>query len=317
MRALRAGLIGLTLALSVAPATLNALDLPAGTHDLSQRVSELDNYDLPIGPFDGEKVPSLRLEGRVDRRTWRIDGGSATTLQLLAPIRAQLEDAGYEILLECRDQECGGFDFRFGTEIVPAPDMQVDIRNYRFLSAVKRDSGLTVLISRGRSAAYLQVIRVEPADLPQDSDVAPTADIDAIPAEPVQTAPAVAQGLEAQLMQVGHVALDDLVFDSGAARLSNGAFASLEALATFLEKHPAARIALVGHTDSVGDLQSNIALSRRRAESIRTRLIEIYGADASRVAAEGMGYLAPRASNLTAQGRDANRRVEAVLLSNG
>ena len=71
---------------------------------------------------------------------------------------------------------------------------------------------------------------------------------------------------------------------------------------------------LVGHTDSVGLLEPNIALSRSRAESVRQRLINQYGVPEDRIDAHGMGYLAPIATNLTAQGREANRRVEAVLL---
>ena len=48
---------------------------------------------------------------------------------------------------------------------------------------------------------------------------------------------------------------------------------------------------------------------------MRARLISEYGIDPARIEAEGMGYLAPVASNLTEAGRQANRRVEAILLS--
>jgi OOP family OmpA-OmpF porin len=76
------------------------------------------------------------------------------------------------------------------------------------------------------------------------------------------------------------------------------------------------RVALVGHTDATGSLDANIALSRKRAASVKDRLVRAYGIAVSRLDAEGMGYLAPIASNLTQAGRDANRRVEAVLLPN-
>ena len=71
----------------------------------------------------------------------------------------------------------------------------------------------------------------------------------------------------------------------------------------------------MGHTDAVGSLEANTALSRRRAEAVRRRLIDIHGADPAQVTAHGAGYLAPLASNLSAPGREMNRRVEAVLLS--
>ncbi len=61
-------------------------------------------------------------------------------------------------------------------------------------------------------------------------------------------------------------------------------------------------------------LDANIALSKRRAGTVRDRLVNEYGVPPGRVAAEGMGYLAPVASNLTPEGRERNRRVEALLL---
>jgi OOP family OmpA-OmpF porin len=74
-------------------------------------------------------------------------------------------------------------------------------------------------------------------------------------------------------------------------------------------------VALVGHTDAQGTLDNNIALSKKRATSVLNRLVEKHGVDANQLTAEGMGYLSPIASNLSAEGREANRRVEAVLLN--
>ena len=56
------------------------------------------------------------------------------------------------------------------------------------------------------------------------------------------------------------------------------------------------------------------ALSRQRAEAAERYLVQRHGIDPSRLSAEGAGYLAPVASNLTAEGREQNRRVEVVLL---
>lgn len=304
MTGTRAGSIALALWLALGGTPAAALDMPQGARALAERVNPYDSYALPIGPYNGETVPSLNVEGRVERLTWRVDGGSATPLQLLAPLRDQLEGDGWDILLDCRDIECGGFDFRFGIEVVPAPDMQVDIRDYRFLSAMRGDDAIGLLVSGGRSAAYIQMIRVR-----GNGAAAPTS-----PAPPPPPRP---DGLTGALLDQGHAVLGDLAFETGAARLGNGDFASLQALAAFLAENPKARIAVVGHTDSVGSLADNIALSRARARAVRDRLIEAHGADPDRIEAEGMGYLAPRASNLTPEGREANRRVEAVLLSNG
>ncbi|MDU9003070.1 OmpA family protein [Sedimentitalea todarodis] len=277
--------------------------MPAA-RQLSERVSPLDSYELPTGIFADGTIPVRRFEGRVERKTFRINGASATTLQLLTPLREQLESMGYDLIYQCEDRTCGGFDFRFGTEVVPAPDMHVDIRNYRFLSAVlEPDTAISVLVSRSGSAAYIQIIRVSPSDA-QNS----------IQATTPEASVATTEDLALALQRDGHVVLRDLEFDSGAGALLPGPHETLDQLAKYLSDHPDQRIALVGHTDSTGALATNIALSKRRAAAVRTRLIDSLDVDPSRIDAEGNGYLAPVASNLTPQGREANRRVEAILL---
>ncbi|WP_424985679.1 OmpA family protein [Microbulbifer sp. S227A] len=302
MRRLAASLI-----FGLLPAIAQAQDLalPASARQLSDRTSPLDSYDLPTGSFADGTIPARRFEGRIERRTFRIDGASSTTLQLMAPLRDQLAGLGYDIVFECKDRDCGGFDFRFETEIVPAPDMHVDIRNYRFLSATRAsDDAVSILVSRSGNAAYIQTIRVAPDGADPGSVTAHTA-----------KNPEAGRELGQTLRHDGHVVLRDLEFDSGAGTLLPGPHLSLDRLAGYLRDHPEHRIALVGHSDSTGALATNITLSRQRANAVRDRLVEQFDIDPSRVEAEGVGYLAPIASNLTPEGRDANRRVEAVLLS--
>ena len=90
-------------------------------------------------------------------------------------------------------------------------------------------------------------------------------------------------------------------------------FASLAELADWLARTPDVAVAIVGHTDADGSLEGNIAISRRRAQAVVDRLVADYGVPAGQLTAAGMGYLAPVASNLTPDGRAANRRVEAVI----
>jgi OmpA-OmpF porin, OOP family len=303
--------LGLTLAPMMALAV--ELSLPGGAHRLSNRLSQMDSYNLPTGPFADGGVPTHLFEGKLDRQTWRLDGSAVTTLQLMAPLRDQLMAAGFTVLFECWDETCGGFDFRFGIEITPAPDMFVDVRNYRFLSATNGDDGaISLLVSVNRNAAYLQMIQVGAMTI--DS-------IKTNSNQPISEPPQVENAVQddADLIEIlkqnGHVVLGDLVFDSGAARLDKGPFTTLSELAKYLADNPKQKIAIVGHTDSTGSLDTNIVLSKHRAAAVRDRLIDAYKVEPKRVQAEGMGYLAPVASNLTAKGRDANRRVEVILLS--
>lgn len=301
-------MLAATLAVAPVAAPAQGLTLPTGARQLSERVSPRAGYALPTGPFADGAVPARGFEGRVARRTWRL-GGGPTPLQIMAPLRDQVVADGYEILFQCDARACGGFDFRFGTEVVPAPDMHVDLRNYRFLSAIRGDAeALSLLVSSGENAAHVQVIQVIPVE------AAPLAVAPAGEASPTPKTGSESDLLSAFLGE-GHVVLSDLDFATGAARLGDGPFASLATLAGFLRDNPEARIAVVGHTDTVGGLADNIALSRRRAGAVRERLIEAYDIAAGRIEAEGTGYLAPVASNRTPEGREANRRVEAVLLN--
>lgn len=299
-------LIALCTLLAAHAAGAQDLTLPQGARALSERIQTLDSYDLPVGVFADGTIPVETLEGQVEKRTWRVGAGSKTTLQVFAPVRDQLVAEGYEILLECEAKSCGGFDFRFGTEVVPGPDMYVAIRDYRFLSATRGSEALSLLVSRDPPDAYVQIIRVVPQSTTQSVPQVQA------PAEKVPQ-PALAP---AQLIDNGHWILSDLEFETGAAALGNGPFASLAELAQTLRDTPSIRIVLVGHTDNVGALESNVELSRRRAEAVKTRLVERYEIAADRLDAEGIGFLSPISANTSSEGREANRRVEAVLLQN-
>ena len=108
--------------------------------------------------------------------------------------------------------------------------------------------------------------------------------------------------------------MTSIEFAVGTTTLPDTPSPEMADLAALLQDRPGLQIAVVGHTDTAGGLDANISVSRARAATVRSRLIEIYGVDPARVEAAGMGYLSPRASNLTSQGREANRRVEVILL---
>lgn len=290
-----------TFLLLAGPAAALDLALPAGARLMGETVTDPGSYAVPTGPWTEAGVPVRVVEGRVLRQAWRIDSGDLTTLQILAPVRDGIEAQGYDVVFDCRTARCGGFDFRFGTEVIPAPEMYVDLTAFRFLAA--RGPGgdwLTLLASRSAAAGYLQVIRAGTADATPAPGTVPT------------PAPMDASGVAAQLEANGHVVLPDLEFDSGSDAL-DGTVASLEALTQYLLQAPTRRIVFVGHTDAVGSLEANRALSTRRAGAAMAYLRR-RGVAPEQVSAEGVGYLAPLGSNLTAAGQEANRRVEAVLL---
>lgn len=307
--------LSLFLAAALAdPAAALVLDLPAKVLGQETRTEVPGSYDLPTAPFDGSTVPARAVEGALDQRAFKLDAPGATTLALFAPLRDQVLAAGFEIVLECDTRACGGFDFRFNTDVMPEPDMHVDLGDFRFLSALKGKEAVSILVSRSSSAAYVQITRVTEAPVaavPLEEPVAVEE-----PEIPRALGPGTQpSAIGAALSEVGAAVLDDLVFASGAATLSTGDYPSLAAVAAWLKANPEGTIALVGHTDASGSLAANIALSERRAEAVAEVLVQTYGADPARVAAEGVGFLAPRATNQTEEGRQKNRRVEVIVTS--
>lgn len=302
------------LAALAQPAVALTLDLPAKVLGEESRSELPGSYALPVAAFDGTSVPSQQMEGALDQRAFRLDAAGVTTLALLTPLREQVLAAGYEIVFECDARACGGFDFRFHTDVMPEPDMHVDMGDFRFLSARSGDEAVSILVSRSAGAGYVQITRVTDAPQPATQVETPvTLANEATPGAVETTQPA--SSVAASLDSVGAAVLDDLVFASGSATLADGDYPSLAAVAAWLQANPDGTIALVGHTDASGSLAANTALSERRAEAVAEVLIDRFAVDPARVAAKGVGFLAPRATNQTEEGRQKNRRVEVIVTS--
>lgn len=107
--------------------------------------------------------------------------------------------------------------------------------------------------------------------------------------------------------------LKDLQFNSGSDQLTAAGRAKLEKNANALRNMEIRSIIVEGHTDNVGADDLNLALSTKRAETVKTILIETLGLDAEQIKAIGYGEEKPIASNDTEDGRAQNRRVELKI----
>jgi len=106
------------------------------------------------------------------------------------------------------------------------------------------------------------------------------------------------------------LALTGEAFESGSDVLSQRAREVLRDAATILRRFPDQRVIIAGHTDSEGSAESNVGLSRRRAESAKRELVEVHGLPAGQFVVEAHGETSPIAGNLLPEGRELNRRVE-------
>jgi len=102
-------------------------------------------------------------------------------------------------------------------------------------------------------------------------------------------------------------------FDTNKADIKEKYNDDIKRVADFMKEFPDTTAEIGGHTDNVGSAEYNQKLSEKRANSVRQYLIDKFGIDGSRLTAVGYGLTKPVASNDTLEGKQQNRRVEAVM----
>lgn len=103
--------------------------------------------------------------------------------------------------------------------------------------------------------------------------------------------------------------LTGVVFKTNSDEIAANATTLLDGVAEELAKFPEVKVEVQGHTDSVGDVNYNLNLSQRRAESVLEYLVS-RGINRDQLSAVGYGQTQPIADNGTREGREKNRRVE-------
>ena len=105
----------------------------------------------------------------------------------------------------------------------------------------------------------------------------------------------------------------NVLFDFDKADVKPRYHDEIKRLADYMIKYPWEKGVLEGHTCSIGTEEYNQRLSQRRVDSIKAYLVEKFGVEADRLQAVGYGESRPIASNATEEGRQLNRRVQAVM----
>lgn len=106
-----------------------------------------------------------------------------------------------------------------------------------------------------------------------------------------------------------------LLFDTGSAELRSTTRQNLNELSRILKKYKDTNILIQGHTDNTGSTALNQTLSENRARAVKNYLMR-QGIEIARLHDMGMGEEYPVAENTTAEGRQANRRVEVAIYAN-
>lgn len=114
------------------------------------------------------------------------------------------------------------------------------------------------------------------------------------------------------IMSSGRYVTQGITFDTGSDRIKPESAPVIQMIAKDLDTNPALKLLIEGHTDSVGNAQANMDLSKRRAEAVKSVLAAQFKVDAARPATAGLGATKPAGPNGTPHGRAQNRRVEFV-----
>lgn len=129
----------------------------------------------------------------------------------------------------------------------------------------------------------------------------------------------VGTGVQVQKNADGSVSLimsSDVTFATNSADINSGFYPTLNSVAKVLKEYNKTNVIVSGYTDNTGSASYNQSLSERRAGSV-SNYLAAQGVSSNRLFSQGFGERNPIASNATASGRSANRRVEIVLRPKG
>ncbi|QJX45934.1 OmpA family protein [Hymenobacter taeanensis] len=106
-----------------------------------------------------------------------------------------------------------------------------------------------------------------------------------------------------------------ILFDTNKSDLRPASMTEIQKMADVLKKYPDTNVLVEGHTDNTGSDAINQPLSERRAQAVANYTTS-QGVDAARITTRGYGSTQPIADNSTAEGKQANRRVEIAIYAN-
>lgn len=265
---------------------------------------EFDEYRLILGPVEREDQPehAQDIEGRVFRISYEIPR-ERTTLEVFRNYEQALAEAGFEILFDCRNRDCGPAAFGYTLRPVPTTLFTGHYDDQRYLAA--RLSG-----AEEEVYAALYVVKAYGIGGPRKDNV--FVSLDVVERQAMEHRMITAEAMAEDIFEAGSVAIYDIYFDFDQAKLKPESEPAITEIAKLLESEPGLNLFVVGHTDNQGDLEYNSDLSLRRARAVVQSLTTGHGIDVSRLEAKGLAFLAPVASNRTEAGRAMNRRVALV-----
>jgi len=117
-----------------------------------------------------------------------------------------------------------------------------------------------------------------------------------------------------RLVTEGKFVTRGILFDVNSDKIKGESYGVLKDISNVLKENADLKVKIIGHTDADGDDNSNLDLSKRRAESVKAMLSKEFGIDGARIQTDGKGKAEPVDKNTSAEGKANNRRVEFIKL---
>jgi len=314
---------------------LRAADLPGSKdHPLLKRfggseivgydTKRFDEYDLQTSTFKRYNLetkkrelvePPLKLEGALTR-IWYESAGDTSATELIRNYQNELKAQGFQILYDST-QDTNAINWSNFLAPFGSMDIKTNRSHYVFYAADKKGIRVTsAKLEQPQGDVYVYLIAVEWAkdDATYKARRGAYMAVDVIGVRPMTQNMVVvsADEMSKAIASSGRVALYGILFDTNKTDLKPESKPALDEIDKLMKQEPGLKLHVVGHTDSVGGYESNLALSKRRAEAVVATLTKEYGIAPNRLTPNGVAYLAPVATNTTDEGRAKNRRVELV-----
>ncbi len=261
-----------------------------------KNVQKFDEYSAFSGmDQSGEKPVGLELKGKVTKLIYS-NPKDRSIFEIFENYRITLEQGGAKILYQCNQKKYECAKRYAGPTFQKLSDIH-SITNLvgRYLLAKIENTNHTAVIAIAIGEQFTDIHIIEITQMDKDMVTLN------------------ANALGSSLNADGYVIVHGIYFDTGKISIQAKSKTALVQVAQLLSSKPEMNIYIVGHTDMQGSLKSNIELSKKRANAVLEELATQYGIDRSRMDGQGMGPLAPEASNTDEKGRSKNRRVVIVV----
>ena len=267
---------------------------------LKRTVRSLEAYWIPLGRLsgDGQASKSQVIEGKWTHVTYS-NPAKSSVIAIGRRYDQQLRDAGFEIVYDCRDGECGQGGRKTNGDWWD-PNYQ---RRYLVGRLPREQGDVWACIhvqakgpnTPGQHDVDVIEAKPEPREMPMTRD---------------ETNP---EWMEKELQDHGRVALYGIGFDAKRGVLPTSD-ATLKAVAQLLERDGNRRLLVVVHTDDRVHWKTGVQTSKRQATALLTALVRKHGAPAARVAGDGVGPLSPAEAGPGAPKGAGSARVEIVAV---